>query len=102
MRFSSPAKLGRHVLAVQQRPVKISRATPRASAAIRVRASSGRSAAADATVAAIPVVDARLAALNVPTAVPSDPTPADPPPTADPASNPTPAAPGNDRRLPAA
>jgi len=49
-------------LAAQRLHVKISRATLPASAAIRVRVSSGRSAAADATVDAIAVADARIAA----------------------------------------
>jgi hypothetical protein len=57
------------VSAAHQLRVRISRAIPRASAAIRVRVSSGRSAAVDATVVAIAVADARIAAAGVLTAV---------------------------------
>jgi len=81
-------------LAVQQRPVKISRATPPALAAIRVRASSGRSAAVDATVDAIAVVDAQIAEVDVPTTVADVPIVADAPAAADRVSNAAPAAPG--------
>jgi hypothetical protein len=47
-------------LAVQQLLAKISRVTRRASAATRAHVSSVRSAAADATVVAIAVADARI------------------------------------------
>jgi len=64
-----PVKTRARALAAQRLHAKISRATLPASAAIRVRVSSGRSAAADATVDAIAVADARIAAEADPTAV---------------------------------
>ena len=79
-------------LAAQRLHAKISRATLPASAAIRVRVSSGRSAAADATVDAIAVADARIAAEADPTAVAHVLTAADAPAAADRVSNVVPAA----------
>src|SRR5260370_5588589 len=60
-RFFCPAKLAPLASAVQRLHAKISRATLLASAAILALASSGPSAAADATVVAITVADARMA-----------------------------------------
>src|SRR5258708_39318908 len=60
MWFSSRARLVPRVLAARQFFAKTFRATPRASAATRVRASSGRIAAVDATADAIAVADALI------------------------------------------
>ena len=73
---------------------KISRAIPRASAATRVRGSSGRSAAVDVTVVAIAVVGARMAAVAVLTAVAAVPTVVVDAPEADHVSNAAQVAPG--------
>jgi hypothetical protein len=78
-------------LAAQPFLVKISRATPLALAATRVRAFNGRSAVADVTVA---VADARIAAEAVRTAVADVPIAADAPAAAAHVSDPVPAAPG--------
>src|SRR5260370_19281470 len=70
-RFSYRAKLAPRALAARRLRVKISRVTPRVSEATRVRASSGRSAAGDATVVAI-------APVAVPTLLADAPIPRDP------------------------
>lgn len=73
MYFSSLARLALPALPAQSLHLKISRATPPASAAILVHASSGHSAVADVIAVAIAVADAQIAAVAVPTAVAVDP-----------------------------
>src|SRR5258708_35915191 len=92
-RSSCRAKLARLALAVHRLHAKISRGTPLASAAIRALAFSGPSVAVDATVVAIAVAGAPMAAVDAPIAAAGAPIAAGAPSPAAPRSAAGPGAP---------